>query len=312
MSLAVPVRPPPGIYAPAPTFFLEDGHAIDYDAQAAHAAYLARGGISGVVCLGLTGEFAHTTREERAQLVKVAVEVLGPERPVMAGVALNGLDDAAAEIELAAAAGARYAMVLPSNYFGVSITQEGLKDWYTRLADRAAIPILLYMYPGVLNNVPFTPQTAVELLAHPNIVGAKVLYGDVAHHILIGMDPEVRAANFTTLTGIGQVLLPVMTVGTEGAIDSLANVFPKLMMHLWRLCREGLIDEAREVMYTVARGEEIVNQGDIIGVKYALQQFTGINRSELGRLPMNLPLAPGLWELLRPVYDEMVQLENLL
>jgi 2-keto-3-deoxy-L-rhamnonate aldolase len=146
MSLA------PGIYTPAPTFFKTDNHTIDFESQVAHAKFLQKNGIKGIVLLGSTGENAHLTRDERFQLVKTVHDQV-PSFPILAGIASNALEDALIEIENAKKAGASHSLVLSSSYFGAATTQAGIFDYFTAVADKSVLPVLLYVYPGVTNNL---------------------------------------------------------------------------------------------------------------------------------------------------------------
>ncbi len=59
-------------------------------------------------------------------------------------------------------------------YFGPAVNQENVKEWYTLVADNSPIPILIYHYPGVTNNVAVALETYTALAQHPNIVGCKM------------------------------------------------------------------------------------------------------------------------------------------
>ena len=178
--------PPKGVFVPTPTFFHPAASSpntlqapVDTETQIAHSLFLARAGITGLTLLGSTGEAVHLTRAERSALISAVRKGLDdagfPDYPIMAGVLTNGeLDDTLQWLDDYARAGAQWGLVLAPGYFGAAVPQEGLIEWFTVVADRSPIPILIYNYPGVSNGVQVLPETYRVLAQHPNIVGCKM------------------------------------------------------------------------------------------------------------------------------------------
>lgn len=141
--------PVDGIYVPSPTFFAESGSppAVDIAAQAKHSVHLARSGITGLVLLGSTGEAIHLTRQERSDLIAGVRKGLEDEGfkdyPIMAGVLVNSTHEALEWLEDLHKAGAQWGMVLAPGYFGAAASQEGLAEWFTIVADKSPMPILM-------------------------------------------------------------------------------------------------------------------------------------------------------------------------
>ena len=69
------------------------------------------------------------------------------------------------------------------------------------------------------NGVFVSPSTFEKLAAHPNIVGCKLSHGILDDTTLISCSPEIDHDNFVVFTGLGQNLLPSLTVNVVGAID---------------------------------------------------------------------------------------------
>ncbi|EKG18476.1 hypothetical protein MPH_04278 [Macrophomina phaseolina MS6] len=147
--------PPKGIYVPVPTFFAPKTAAtynptnppVDVDTQSAHALYLARAGIRGLVILGSTGEAVHITNAERRALlsgVRAALTENGfPDYPIIAGTATQSIDETVVQLEEAREAGAQWGMVLAPGYFASAVSQEGIIAWFEAVADRSPIPVLV-------------------------------------------------------------------------------------------------------------------------------------------------------------------------
>jgi 2-keto-3-deoxy-L-rhamnonate aldolase len=178
--------PPKGVFVPSPTFFRPVSEVaagelqakLDVETQAKHTVFLAKAGITGVVLLGSTGEAVHLSRAERFDLVagvKKGLDDAGfPDYAIMAGVLTNGIDETLEWLNDYARAGAQWGLVLAPGYFGVSANQANLEEWYRIIADASPIPILIYNYPGVTNQVLVLPETYTKLASHPKIVGCKM------------------------------------------------------------------------------------------------------------------------------------------
>ncbi|KEY71178.1 hypothetical protein S7711_02291 [Stachybotrys chartarum IBT 7711] len=318
--------PPDGILVPSPTFFkplaASSPHpAIDVATQAAHSVHLARSGITGLVLMGSTGEAIHLTRQERFDMiagVRKALDDAGfPDYPVMAGVLVNGTDEALEWLEDAKKAGAQWGLVLAPGYFGAAASQAGLVDWFTIVADRSPLPVLLYNYPGVTNGVVINPETYVTLAAHPNIVGAKMSHGNVSHHLQVSLHPKIDASKFRVYSGFGQQLGPIVLFNAAGAIDGLGAIFPKTVSRLFRLvserpAREETLEEARKLQWQVSAAEEYIVRTGVLGIREAIYKVLGFGHLEGGRAPLRGRLADGEYDKWSDILGKMTETEKSL
>ncbi|KAH8156045.1 hypothetical protein CIB48_g12202 [Xylaria polymorpha] len=323
--------PPPGIYVPVPTFFVgkraanynEVAAPLDIDTQIAHSLYLARAGIRGLVILGSTGEAVHLTNKERFEVlshVRQAFEKGGfKDYPILAGTATQNIEETVDQLKSAKDAGSQWGMCLAPGYFAGASTQEGIVRWFTAVADQSPIPILIYHYPGVSNNVKITPSTFVTLAKHPNIVGCKLSHADVSVHAQIASNPDIEHDNFRTFTGLGQQLLPVVAVGGAGAIDGCAGFFPKTVVRLYELSvKKQLSDEEaserRSVQFKVSSIEELVAKFGTIGIKEAISRLRGFGDRDGTRLPLHggIPGGDAEWANWKGLADSVQEEEDRL
>jgi len=307
--------PPAGVYVPVPTFFVSRSAAnyspistpLDLETQARHSIHLAKSGIKGLVVLGSTGEAVHLTNAERFSVlssIRAAFEEAGfKDYPIIAGTAAQNIDEVVEQLVDAKKAGAGWGLSLVPGYFAGASTQEGIVEWFKAVADRSPIPVLIYHYPGVSNNVKVTPSTFATLSQHPNIVGCKLSHGDVSTHIQIASHPSIDHSSFHTFTGLGQQLVPVLSIGCVGTIDGSAGFFPKSVVRLYELgVKEGVSaeekKERRELQYKLSAVEELVVKFGTVGIKEAISRVLGLGDRDGTRLPLigGLPGGDREWE----------------
>jgi 2-keto-3-deoxy-L-rhamnonate aldolase len=296
---------------------------VDVQTQAAHAVFLAKAGIRGLVLLGSTGEAVHLTAQERNELVsgvRKELEAQGfNDYPLIAGTATQSIAETLEHLQGAKDAGAQWGLCLAPGYFAAAVTQEGISRWFEAVADKSPIPILVYHYPAVSNNVVLTPDTMERLARHPNIVGCKLSHGALDDHTLVASNPNIDHSRFHTFTGLGQQLLPVLTVGGAGAIDGLAGFFPKCVVRLFNLFKESNQDAKslqamRDLQYKISRGEKLVGEWGTTGIREATARIAGFGDADGGRVPLQggFPDGDGEWERWRVPIQALQEVESAL
>ena len=226
-----------GIFPAIPTPVGNDDR-IDEAAARAQIGHIVNGGASGVVPLGGTGEYGALAREERVRMVRVCVEAAGGRIPVVAGVLDPGYYDALAAGKAFADAGADALMVLTPYY--TTPTQQGIRDYFVRVADEAPLPVMIYEIP-YRTRVAIAPEILHELSRHANIIGMKACNTDMYHFLKVqaGIDPS-----FTVFSG-EDTLFPVqMAAGAKGGIVVTASALPRTWRRLYDACAAGRTEEA--------------------------------------------------------------------
>ena len=219
-----------GVVAPICTPFGRR-EAVDHGALRFNLARYATSGIRGLLALGSNGENRSLTERERLLVLGEVVRGRGDGQVVMAGAAYDAERDTTRFLAAAAGAGADCGLVLPPGYFRRQMTDEVLHGYYSRLADAAPMPLLLYNAPafcGITLSVPLVARLA----RHPNIVGMK----DSASSGLEDFLP-LQSTTFQVLAGSANLLFPAMMGGSVGGTVSLANAFPAVALRLFELGR---------------------------------------------------------------------------
>ncbi|AQZ61200.1 1-pyrroline-4-hydroxy-2-carboxylate deaminase [[Actinomadura] parvosata subsp. kistnae] len=213
-----------------------DDLSVDYDGYAEHVRFLAEGGCDGVCPNGSLGEYQTLTAEERARVVRTAVEAAPEGFHVMPGVAAYGAFEARRWAEQAAEAGASSVLLLPPNAYRAD--RAAVIAHYREVA-KAGLPVVAYNNP-IDTKVDLTPALLAELHQEGLIVGVKEFTGDVRRAYEIAE----LAPGLDLLVGSDDVLLELGIAGAVGWIAGYPNMIPRATVELYRLAVAGDVAKA--------------------------------------------------------------------
>jgi 4-hydroxy-tetrahydrodipicolinate synthase len=227
-----------GVFPAMVTPFDDDGR-IAHEQLRTNARRLEAAGVDGVVPVGSTGESATLSHDEHVDVVETVVDA-AEDVPVIAGAGSNNTQEALSLARRCAEVGAD-ALLLISPYYNKP-EQQGLLEYYRRIADAVELPQIVYNVPSRTGRN-IEPGTAVELASHPNIQAYKAASGDLGQ--ITGIVERTRSEDFAVLSGDDALTLPICSVGGRGTISVVANVEPE------RTC--ALVDAALTGDYARAR-----------------------------------------------------------
>jgi 4-hydroxy-tetrahydrodipicolinate synthase len=198
-------------------------------------------GVHFISPIGTTGEAPTLSHAEKLRVVQLVVDEVAGKVPVLAGC--GGYDtreiiELARELEGIGVTG----LLSVTPYYNKP-TQAGLFQHYKALAERTALPIMLYNVPG-RTGVNLDVATVVHLAQIPNIVAVKEASGNV-----LQMTEIVAAVSgdFMLLGGDDPLTVPVMAVGGRGVVSVASNVIPSEMVQMVERCERGDFAGARKL-----------------------------------------------------------------
>jgi dihydrodipicolinate synthase/N-acetylneuraminate lyase len=208
-----------------------DDLGVDLDRYAEHVRWLADSGCDGVTPNGSLGEYPVLTPDERAAVVRTAVEAAPDGFSVMPGVAAYGAGEARRWAEQAAEAGAGAVMLLPPNAYRAD--EEPVVAHYAEVA-KVGLPIVAYNNP-IDTKVDLVPDLLARLHGEGLIVGVKEFTGDVRRAYEIAeLAPELDI-----LIGSDDVALEVGLAGAKGWVSGYTNALPVSSIELYRAALAG-------------------------------------------------------------------------
>ena len=217
--------------------------SVDHGALRTLVERLVSRGVTGVSPLGSTGEGYSLGLEQRLAVTGTVARSVPPGMPVIPGVFAHNHEQAVAEIAAYADHGGTAVLAAPPGYYPLSAAEQ--QAYFSRLADAAALPLVLYNIP-VYTKVRIAPAVAAALAAHPRVAGLKDSGRDLGYAagLLDAVAAAGAAADFSVLTGTDSMLVSYMLAGARGTICANANVVPELVLAVYDAVRAGKLDEA--------------------------------------------------------------------
>jgi 4-hydroxy-2-oxoglutarate aldolase len=131
---------------------------------------------AGVVVLGSTGEAVMLGDDETRDVLRHAASAAAPDKVLLAGVARESVSETLRLAEYAAERQYDAVLVRTPNYYtpsyGLTSGATPMLTYYRAIADRSALPVVLYSIPR-FTNVELAVDVVAELAQHPNIIGIK-------------------------------------------------------------------------------------------------------------------------------------------
>ena len=197
-------------------------------------------GVDGVFCLGTNGEAYILSEDEKLRIIETVVKAADGRVPVYAGTGMPGTADTIRLSKKAKELGADVLSVI-SPYFA-AISQDEIYNHYAELASAVDMPIVMYNMPARTGNN-IDPATAAELAKIPNIAGIKDSSGNWDN--LKGYIDATRGMDFSVLSGNDSLILPALKEGGVGGITAVANIYPEVMVSIYKYFMQGDLEAAK-------------------------------------------------------------------
>lgn len=257
--------------------------------------------VNGVVPCGTTGEFSSMSFEEKTQTIKICIDEVAGQVPVLAGTGCQSTRETLELTVWAKEAGADGALVVAPYFLKPSYNE--IFDHYKQV-DRVGLPLVLYNIPQCAGTH-YKWWTAEGMgLAFDNVIGMKDSSGDMPFFLAA---LEKLRGTIGLFVGHDEVVGAALLAGADGAILASANLVPDIWQQIYQAAQRGDMEFVRR------RHKEIqiltrlvVRKGGPQAVKEGLRMM-GVTGMSNVRLPM---IQGGEFE--REDYEDLrSQLENL-
>jgi 4-hydroxy-tetrahydrodipicolinate synthase len=223
--------------------------SIDEPAYRGHLRRLADvRGVTGIVANGHAAEVASLSRDERRQALAIALDEVGGDLPIVAGVYTDGTQEAVQLARDARAEGAAGVLVFPPTLFmwGAQLKPDMAVRHFAEIAERADLPIIVFEYPPA-SGIGYLPETLARLAEIPQVAGVKDWSNDI-----VALERNLRAVRATgrpvaMLSSFTVSLMASFLLGADGAISGMGSVAADLQADLFEACQKGDLDGARRI-----------------------------------------------------------------
>jgi 4-hydroxy-tetrahydrodipicolinate synthase len=239
-------------------------------------AHLLKGGVDGIFLLGTTGEGPHLSYAIREELVKTVCSLVKGRVPVLVGITETDMDDAVAFAAKCKAHGAAAVVAAPPYYF--KLTQAECVAWFTEMADRLPLPLVVYDMPAHTDTV-IEPAAIAKLAAHPNIIAMKDSSSIIALFNKFRIALEPFADKFSLFMGPDEAMGEAVLLGADGGVCTGANLWPAQFKAMYQAAKAGDVEKVRRLQRFTTMSSYLLyglGQGQIgflKGVKTALAEM---------------------------------------
>ncbi|MCA9176069.1 MAG: dihydrodipicolinate synthase family protein [Planctomycetales bacterium] len=229
-----------GVFPAVPTQFHDD-FSIDLETTREHVEALIANGVHGLIMLGTIGENCSLSLDEKAEVLKMAVETAKGRVPVLNGVAEFTTAGACQTAKCAEEIGVDGLMVMPAMVYN-SDRRETVNHFRT-VAAATRLGIMCYNNPPVYR-VDITPEMLQDLSDVDNLVCVKEASGDVRRITDLF---NALGDRYLVFSGLDDVALESIMLGCTGWVSGLVDAFPNENRMLWDAAVAGNYQRALEI-----------------------------------------------------------------
>lgn len=260
-----------GIVPACITPFNED-YSVNHDMIRTLTDHYIDAGAGGLFVNGSSAEFATLTTQERKDAAETFIDASGGRVPVVVHVGSSALASTVELAQHAESIGANAIATLPPLDRANSTLEKDVA-WYKNVGAASNLPLYVYLRSD-MGASEVRPKEFLDRMEQvPTFAGIK--FGASNFHIIqsIARQSEGRV---NILTGPDELLLPGLTMGSEGAIGTTYNAFPHHAVAIYNNYKEGNIKEAQKLQEGLGEAiEELISMGVVLAGTKAIMREQG-------------------------------------
>jgi dihydrodipicolinate synthase/N-acetylneuraminate lyase len=229
-------------------------------------------GTEGFFAIGSTGNFPLFSTDERKKAAEAFVKAVAGRVPLCIHI---GSDSEVDTLELARHAGEHGAdgiAAVPPYYF--KYDSSALTAYFKKIAAvNPALPFYVYNIPMFASNdvTPAMLKGMKDVI--PNLAGVKDTTQDFTRFIDY---VDVMGKDFGNIMGSDAMCVAAHVMGGAGGICAMATHNPELMAAIFRLAREGRMDEAQRLQFLASRLRLLFMKLPFFSPRVAIMRKRGI------------------------------------
>ena len=229
-----------GVMPAVTTKFTADDK-LDFNMFEVNVKAQLEAGVSGIILGGTLGEASTLLEEEKRELVRGTVGIVKGSVPIIMNIAEQTTRGAIEAANKAEQDGAKGLMMLPPMRY--MATDHETVTYFSEVAKNTSLPIMVYNNP-VDYKIEVTLDMFEELLKFDTIQAVKESTRDISNvtRIINRFGDRLKI-----LSGVDTLALESLLMGSHGWVSGLVDAFPKETVAIYKLAKEGRIDEALKI-----------------------------------------------------------------
>ncbi len=270
-----------GVMPAVTTKFTADDQ-LDFAMFATNIHAQLEAGVSGIILGGSLGEASTLLDEEKSELVRETVKIVGGKVPVIMNIAEQTTKGAISAANRAEQDGASALMVLPPMKY--KATEYETVVYFSEIARNTSLSIMIYNNP-IDYKIEVTLDMFEQLLKLDNIQAVKESTRDISNVTRLRNRFGER---LSILTGVDPLAMESLLMGADGWVAGLVDAFPAETVAIYKLIKAGRIAEALPIyQWFLPLLELDINPQLVQNIKLA-EVATGIGTENVR--PPRLPL----------------------
>ncbi|MBI5116522.1 dihydrodipicolinate synthase family protein [Candidatus Poribacteria bacterium] len=231
---------------------------LDTAAIRAHVEFLIKAGVRGICPAGTTGEFLYLSLSEKKHLFATVIEACAARATVLCCPWETDADSMAELCRFVSDKGADGIFLPPPIYY--PFTDDEIIDFYEFARKHSGVPIYCYNIPKYSNNE--ISISALKVMADRKLIAG--IKDSSANEERIAKIVSSFGRTFDVFAGGDHFVMNAKSLGANGFISALGNVYPEPFVALWNTPTEEIQREINMLR------DAIKGYGGIPALKYLM------------------------------------------
>ena len=203
--------------------------------------HVINNGIDYIVPIGTTGESVTLSSDEKLEILRFTAKIAAGRIKLVAGIGGNNTKELIDFMRKFDPTG--YTAILSVSPYYNRPNQEGIYQHYKIFAESAPLPVILYNVPTRTGSN-LQVSTILRLANEKNIVGIKEASGNMGQCMELAAK---KPKDFLLISGDDALTLPLISLGFDGIISVVGNIFPAKFSKMTHFALQGNYGAAREI-----------------------------------------------------------------
>ncbi len=251
-------------------------------------------GMAGLTTNGHTGEVFALSAKERAEVTRIVADEARGRLPVISGICVEGLNEAAEHAVMAKEAGASGLLVMPPHmWLRFGMKPEHVVEHFNTIGKACGLDLVVHVYPS-WTRAAYSHELLAELARIPWVKVFKVGTRDMNKYAVDVRSIREAAPEKAILTCHDEYLLASMVQGVDGALVGFASFIPEKILALWNAVQAGDLKRAMQLQFEINPLKDVVyGFGEPTGEAHARMKYAmvmaGRMKSAQCRAPTRIP-----------------------